>query len=132
MPGARKNKTQRNRISHSTRAIFYENVKRGMAAKLDSEVQAEQIRWLMKHAHMSRTHAQRLLNSPHQEPEKDQGCSIDTLAFIAQAFDVTASELLTVGCKFSKERSDIRSIRTHAQDGVHPAHGRIASKARAS
>lgn len=104
MAGARKNKTQRNRISHSTRAIFYENIKRGLTLKVRSRVPADQIRWLMSKAFISRTQAQRLVNSPHDDPSMDQGCSIDMLYFIADAFGVTPPEFLTQGCKFAKDR----------------------------
>jgi transcriptional regulator with XRE-family HTH domain len=51
---------------------------------------------------LSRTHAQRLVNG--QEADDAQAPSIDTLAFIAEAFGVTAAEFLTQGCKFAAGR----------------------------
>lgn len=103
MSGPRNNKTSRGRIHRSTRAIFYENLQRGLDDKFPGvEAQAPKIRWLMAHAHISRTHAQRLINA-NRYSETEQGPSIDTLAFIAEAFGVTASQFLVQGCKFHEQ-----------------------------
>lgn len=126
MTASRDNKTKRGRISHTTRAIFYENLQRGLRERVSGDTKADQIRFLMEHAHLSRTHAQRMVNgleavAPAQAP------TIDTLAFIAAAFGSTASEFLTQNCKFAITISATDAL---GQDGLHRPSSRHAIRRR--
>ncbi len=100
MAGTRNNKTARGRISRPTRAIFYDNLEKGLRGLLPGASQAEKIRWLMANAFLSRTHAQRLIKE-NRDPDLEQAPSIDTLAFIAEAFGVTPADFLRQGCRFN-------------------------------
>lgn len=102
MSDSRKNKQQRQRIAYATRAIFFDNVARGLNDRLGPDaIQAVRVRFLMKHALISRTQAQRFIKGLEvKDPKKDeepQAPSIDTLTFVAAAFGVTPSEFLTQG-----------------------------------
>lgn len=117
MSGARDNKTNKGRISRSTRGIFYENLDRGLEMKLPASSQARRIRWLIDTARISRTHAQRWL--PENRNKVDialwQAPSIDTLFFVAEAFNVTPAEFLTQGCKLDERKK--RSADDLSHDG---------------
>lgn len=102
MSGTRDNKQKRGRISQSTRAIFYENLERALNECVEGKLDADKIRYLMKRAYVSRTQAQRLVKG--LAAKVVQAPTIDTLAFVAEAFGSNASTFLTQGCKFAKEQ----------------------------
>jgi len=104
MGDTRESKTKRGRISLSTRAIFYENLERALREYVVGKLKADKIRYLMKHAHVSRSQAQRYVEGSAMPADIVQAPDIDTLAFIAEAFGSNASQFLTQGCKFAKDR----------------------------
>ena len=103
----RNNKTSRGRISKPTRAIFYDNLRRGLEINCPGPVKAKQIRWLMRWAHLSRSQAQRYVEiiQPGAELDDEQAPTLDTLAFVAAAFGAAPPQFLTQGCKLYEQQN---------------------------
>lgn len=134
MGDTRNNKTSRGRIHRSTRAIFYENLQRGIRLMFPEPKQKPKIQWLIKHAHISRSHAQRFIDEK-RNPDTEQAPNLDTVAFVAEAFGVTTAEFLTQGCKFNEKhllqaKSDIAPLAAFDADSLHRPKGRVAAKRR--
>ena len=119
MTGPRDNKNNKGRISRSTRAIFWENFERAVNALPDAPTDAARIRWLIKHALVSRTQAQRMLKFG-TNPDDEQAPNIDTLACIAQAFGVTAAQFLTQGCRFNEKRKETTAAEQRGEPDSKP------------
>jgi transcriptional regulator with XRE-family HTH domain len=128
MNDSRNNKSKRGRISHSTRGIFYENLEKGLNWKVSGGIDADKIRFLMKFAFVSRTHAQRLVKGMRSDVV--QAPSIDTLAFIADAFGVTASQFLTQGCRFATESAKNVADSSSGMEELQQSSGRNATRRR--
>lgn len=124
----------RKQVDRTTRSIFYENLRHGLAANVTEADDAAKVRWLVAHG-VTRGHAQRLVGFLSEDDMAVvQGPSIDLVGLLARAFGVTTAQFLTQGWRFTTigETQDLAypKVADAPREGLQRYSGRVPTRGR--